>query len=354
MVNNNDIRPRMTQEEYDLWCKIRDNQFIVEQFSLLEQEAAAAGIPVSDIKHYWYKSEKFSIFAKNRIMTYEEVRDEIIKEMDKYSPRYPVVKRKASKDGHLLVIDPADIHVGKLAVAVETGSDYNVQIAVERVLAGIQALLNHASGFNIDQVLFIIGNDALHVDNAKSTTTSGTFQDLDGMWHTAFMAAKEMYVKAIEMLMQVADVHVMYNPSNHDFTQGFFLADTLNSWFRHSKNVTFDATIRHRKYYQYHGNMIESDHGDGCKVEDTPMLMATEQPLMWAECAFRYSYKHHIHHKKKIGDAIGVNVEFLRSPSEPDGWHNRNGFLNMPAIEAFVHSKDRGRVASFTHYYESK
>lgn len=346
-----DIRPRMSKEDYQMWLKVKGNEFIYEQLNLLQQECEAVGIPIEDVKHYWYKSDKFSVFAKNKIKSYEQVKDEIIKQLDEYSPVYPKIERVPSHDGHLLVVDPSDIHIGKLSVATETGNDYNIEIAVERVLDGVKSLLNHSSGYNIDQVVFIIGNDALHIDHPHRKTTAGTPQDTDGMWHTAFHAAKDMYVSCIETLMQVADVHVIYNPSNHDFTHGFFLADTLKSWFRLSDNVTFDADIRHRKYYQYYTNMIETDHGDGCKVEDTPMLMATEQPLMWSECKFRYSYKHHFHHKKKYGDLIGVNVEFLRSPSSADAWHDRNGYVNIPAVEAFVHSKYNGRVAAFTHHY---
>lgn len=346
-----DIRPRMTEEEYKLWLKVRDNDFISDQLNELHKECEAAGIPIEDVKHYWYKSEKFSIFGKNKVKTYEQVKDEIVAELNEYSPVYPTIDRKAPKNGHLLVIDPSDIHVGKLSIAAETREEYNIEIATNRVLDGIRSLLDHSSGYTVDKVLFIVGNDALHIDSPKRTTTSGTPQDTDGMWHSAFHAAKDMYVKSIELLMQVADVHVLYCPSNHDYTQGFFLADTLSSWFRLSSNVSFDSTIQHRKYFQYHGNMIEADHGDGCKINDTPMLMATEEPLMWSECDFRYSYKHHYHHKKKVGDLIGVNVEFLRSPSPADGWHDRNGFKNIPAVEAFVHSKYNGRVATFTHYY---
>lgn len=350
-------RPRMTEEEFELWEKIRESgtDFVNEQFEGLEQACDEAGIGIEDVKHFWFKNEKYSIFAKNKVKTYEQVKDEIIREMDEHSPEYKTFKRTPSENGHLLVIDPSDIHIGKLAVAAETGEDYNIKKAVNRTLDGIRKLINQSSGFTIDQVLFIIGNDALHIDSPNRTTTSGTPQDTDGMWHSAFGAAKQMYIKAIELLMPIADVHVLYCPSNHDYTQGFFLADTLSSWFRKSENVSFDASIAHRKYYKYHSNMIEADHGDGCKIGDTPMLMATEQAQMWADCQFRYSYKHHIHHKKKIPvagyDDIGVNIEFLRSPSVPDSWHSRNGYINMPAIEGFIHSKNNGRIAQFTHHY---
>ena len=104
--------------------------------------------------------------------------------------------------------------------------------------------------------------------------------------------------------------------------------------------------------------MIEADHGDGCKTKDTPQLMAYESPEMWSQCKYRYSYKHHLHHKVKLGsivemgvDGIGVNIEFLRSPSASDGWHDRNGYKSMKSVEGFIHSKTKGRVASLSYNY---
>jgi len=351
-------RPRLTDQEYELWLKVKDNEFIKEQISVVEQECNEAGIPLSDVKHYWYKSKRVSVFAKNKVKGYEEIKNELVHQMQAYSPEYPEIERERPVSPHLLVIDPSDIHIGKLATATETGDDYTVDIAIKRTFDGVKKLLQKTSGFEFNKVLFVIGNDALHIDSPHRKTTSGTPQDTDGMWHQAFLAAKTMYVELIELLMQVADVHVLYCPSNHDFTHGFFLADTLSSWFSKTDQVIFDADIIHRKYFQYGQNMIEADHGDGCKMKDTPMLMAHEAPKMWAECKFRYSYKHHLHHKIKAGsvvemgkDMIGVNIDFLRSPTPADGWHHRNGYVNLPAIEAFIHSPNQGRIAQFTEYF---
>ena len=65
--------------------------------------------------------------------------------------------------------------------------------------------------------MLVLGNDILHRDNPKNTTTSGTFQDTDGSWTKAFYAGKDMYIKIIERLLTVADVHCVYNCSNHDY-----------------------------------------------------------------------------------------------------------------------------------------
>ena len=230
-------RPRLSEEEYALVTKHR----------ALQKECELSGIPVKDVNHYWYKGKHFSLHVKNKGVSPEELRDDIIKAMDKHSPTYYKIKRKKLEKPHLLVIDPADIHIGKLCSAFETGEEYDSQIAVKRVKEGVKGILNKAKGFNIDKILFVGGNDILHIDSPKRLTTSGTPQDTDGMWYENFMTAKKLYVDILEMLISIADVHFVYNPSNHDYMSGFMLSDSIQSWFRKCKNITFDCSIAHRK-----------------------------------------------------------------------------------------------------------
>ena len=317
----------------------------------LAKECEAQGIAVSDVSHYWHKGKSFSIFSKAPKKTYEDVRDEVIADMQAHAPKYPKIKRKKVKDGHLLVIDPADIHIGKLATAFETGDDYNADIAVKRVMEGVHGIINHSSSWNIDKVLLVIGNDILHVDTPKNTTTSGTTQDTSMMWYDAFLEAKGLYVEVIETLLSLADVHVVYNPSNHDYQSGFFLADSIASWFSRSKNITFDISIAHRKYFQYGKNIIGTTHGDGAKTSDLPLLMAQETAGKGWDCPHRYVYTHHLHHKV-AKDYGSVCVEALRSPSGTDSWHHRNGYQHAPkAVEGFIHSKEHGQIVRITHLF---
>ena len=155
----------------------------------------------------------------------------------------------------------------------------------------------------------------------------------------------------IEHLLGVADVHFVYNPSNHDYTNGFFLADVIQSWFRKCPNIKFDCSISHRKYLQYHKNLIGTTHGDGAKAQDLPLLMAQESPKYWSSTKHRYVYTHHVHHKVSK-DYIGVTVESLRSPSGTDSWHHRNGYQHAPkAVEGFIHHPQHGQVARLTHLF---
>ena len=251
-------------------------------------------------------------------------------------------------DEHLLIIDPADIHIGKLADSFETGEDYNNQIAVQRVREGVEGILHKARGFRVDKIMFVGGNDILHIDTPRRMTTSGTPQDTDGMWYSNFLVAKQLYIEILERLIKVADVHFVFNPSNHDYTHGFFLADVIQTYFKDCENITFDCSIAHRKYFVYGDNLIGTSHGDGGKTQDLPLTMAHESPD-WSRCKHRYFYIHHFHHKVSK-DYMGVCVEALRSPSGTDSWHHRNQYQHAPkAIEGFVHHPKFGQIARLTH-----
>lgn len=317
----------------------------------LTKQCEEVGLPLDNVGNYWYKGKNYSIHVKgSKPITYEEIRDEIVESMKVHAPKYEYILRSNIIDGHLLVVSPADIHIGKLASAIETGDEYNVSIAVKRVIEGVHGIIQKASGFNIDKILFIGGNDILHTDTPKRTTTSGTPQDTDGMFYENFVCAKELYIEVIDLLLQIADVHFVFNPSNHDYASGFFLADVIKSWYRNCHNITFDCNISHRKYFRYGLNLIGTTHGDGAKPQDLPLLMAQES-LEWTNTKHRYVYSHHLHHKVSK-DFIGVTVESLRSPSGTDSWHHRNGYQHATkAIEGFIHSKEFGQVARLTHIF---
>jgi hypothetical protein len=319
----------------------------------LIDECERIGINPENVKGYWYKSKHYSINVANKKdeFNYEDFKTDLISEISKWSPSYPVLNRFDYEDKHCMVFSPADIHIGKLCSAFETGEEYNSQIAVNRVMEGLHGVLKKSSGFDIDKIIFIAGNDILHIDTPKRTTTAGTPQDTDGMWYENFIMAKRLLVDIIETLVTVADVEVHFNPSNHDYMSGFMLFDSVSAWFRNHKQVEFFGDMSHRKYTTYGNNLIGMTHMDGAKVSDLPLLMAHEASAWWAECKHRYIYGHHVHHKT-AKDYMSVCVETLRSPSGTDGWHHKAGYQYAPAaIEAFIHHKDQGQVARLTHIF---
>ena len=128
------------------------------------------------------------------------------------------------------------------------------------------------------------------------------------MWFRNFKIAKELYIDIIGSLLQMAPVHFVFNPSNHDYTHGFFLADMIETYFSNHDGFTADANLQHRKYYKYGQNLIGTTHGDGAKNQDLPLLMATEAKVSsWQRVPARNREKwsgptHNIRHRV---DALG-------------------------------------------------
>ena len=346
-------RYRLKEDEWNLIDEYRTDK---KAKSLLADECNEVGIDVNSVSHYWYKSKKFSIFAKPN----EYTRDEFLKSIEdlisNYSPSYPHIDYPKREDGHLLIINPADVHIGKFADSLETGEDYNIEIAKERVREGVKGILRNAEGYPIEKILFCIGNDILHTDNTMGSTTRLTPQDTDGKWFRHFTEALELYVEIVEMLIQIAPVDCVHSMSNHDYMSGFHLAHALKSWYRNTDSVYVDADPKHRKYYSWKNSLIGLTHGDGAKLNNLPLHMAQEEPKMWAETKYRYWYLHHLHHKQRYKfmssfDNIGVTVEFLRSPSGTDSWHFSKGYTgSIKAVEGFIHNK-YGQIAHLTHIF---
>jgi hypothetical protein len=357
-------RLRLSPEEVEMVYEGRaESTTNVNGNTALDVHLLERGIPKKDVvsvKHWQSASGeyRFSVVTKEDVTAdTNDMLDQVSDFIENHSPYYPSVKRKNKNANHLLVVNPADIHIGKYANGAETGSEYDVETACMRVLEGLEGLISKAQGFDVERVLFCIGNDVLHIDNVYNTTTKGTHQDTDGKWWEHFEVALALYVKCVEMLREIAPVDVVHSMSNHDYQSGFHLAHALKSWFRQDGEVSFDVSVAHRKYYQYGTNLIGLEHGDGAKMDNLPLLMAQEKPEMWSGTKYRYWYLHHLHHKVKhkwrdAKDFIGVTVEYMRSPSGTDSWHSRKGFSGiLKAVEGFIHEKNSGQVARLVHYF---
>lgn len=351
-------------------------------------EAAKAGGLESPkhLSHFWQivkddNGNGYSLFVKNPDTGEGQdlrdlVKDAIGDALEGVKPKFQV--RDTVGGDHLLIIDLSDVHFMKLCVEAETGYEYDREHAVHRVLSGVEALLQSAKGFGVGRILFVLGNDILHVDSPRNTTTSGTPQDTEGSiyqgWRDAFLALKY----AIEECAKVAEVDLIFCPSNHDWVVGWTLAQSLAAYYSGHPHVTasdYAMSERHRKYYRYGKNLVGLSHGDGAKEEQLYSLMVTEAAGHVGEARNRYWILHHVHHKmrKKRGpdvfmsekDHIGMtsihtghtgtdahcHVEYVRSPSPPDGWHDRNGYINRQGVECFLFHGGDGMKARFTEWF---
>lgn len=266
----------------------------------------------------------------------------------------PKPDRKLLVDPHCLEMAPMDVHIGKLCWAQEVGEDYDSKIATEEYEIAVEALLAKASGFEIEQIIMPIGNDLLHVDNLRATTTAGTYQDTDTRYIHMFRRARALMSWALRRCAIVAPVRGIIVPGNHDQLATFHVGEVLAAEFQGHPSITIDNGPALRKYFKYGTNLIGFTHGQTEKVNSLPMIMANEAQKMWAETThheWHLGHKHKKHQTQFVGvDTVdGVIVRILPSLSAADSWHYQQGYQTHRASEAYLWHPKTGYAGHFNH-----
>ena len=280
----------------------------------------------------------------------KEIKEEVIKEMNQHSPKYPTIKYMIPKEGYLFEVFLPDIHLGRLNWGLETGEDSDIKITKKDVISTITELISYAKNYPIKRILFPVGNDFFNVDNKNNTTTKGTPQQEDTRWRKTFKFGLELLVECIDMLQVIAPVDVLVIPGNHDYERSYYLGISLESWYRLCKNVTIDNGPKTRKYYMFGKNLIGFTHGSSEKLSDLPLIMASEASEMWANSKYRAWHaadKHHVKQftTKDIEDIKGVTVRIAKSLASPDSWSYESGFVNsVRGGEAYIWDSLKGNI----------
>ncbi len=269
--------------------------------------------------------------------------------MKAWAPTFAKIRRE-HVGPHLALISIPDAHLGKLAWREEVGADYDLKIAVSTFKDAVLGLLAKTTGYPVDRVCMVLGNDFLNADNFALTTTRGTPQHGDGRFPKVYRAGRELLVWSIEQALTLAPVDVILIPGNHDEQSTYTIGDSLECWFRNCPDVRIDNRPSSRKYYEYGRTLLAFDHGDGVKPKSLPSVMAAEAPEAWGRSLQRECITGHLH-TFRMEEVVGVNVRILPSLCASDKWHHKNGYVgNKRAAQAIYYHREQGWVGDSIHY----
>lgn len=297
------------------------------------------------------------LVRNTEVIQLNNIKDAVIQEMKKHAPKYPRVIRKMVKNPSLLVVDIPDLHFDKLAWGKETGEDWDIKESGKVFLDMVDDLIRKSSVYEIEKVLFPIGNDFFTSEGSTNLTSAGTPQSVDSRWKKSFIMGKKLLIEAIDRLMNVADVDVIIIPGNHDKAKTFFLGETLESWYHNCKQVNVDNSPPVRKYYEYGNTLLGYTHGKDEKIDRLPMILATEAKDKFAKTVHHEWHLGDKHHKKDIKytfnrEVDGVIIRFLSSLSPADQWHYEKGYLAQRAAQGFIYDRQQGWVCQFNSYVQ--
>lgn len=326
------------------YCKVDLSVWEVERFVVNKWEVAGKINDAFSVEPLF--QVKATLKKRHEIIAVRREIELLKEDAKRAAPVPKPVIRDTQSSGNMLEINIPDIHVGKLAWPEETGErPYDTLIAPLVVQRALGMLLARTRNYQLDYILFVVGNDLFNSDDLEGRTTKGTQVTTDGRYHKTFAIVRRMITDAIERLRQIAPVKVMMVSGNHDNLSVWHLGDSLECYFHKYADVEIDNQPRQRKYHQYGKVMLMMTHGDKGKRQDYPLLMATEQPEMFGSTKFREAHTGHTH-MTKLDEQHGVRVRVLPALCPADDWHAENGFTgNQRVAEAYVWNKDEGLIA---------
>ena len=261
---------------------------------------------------------------------------------EKYGSEIPrEVEFSSDLTTRMLEFPLVDFHFAKLAWEGETGENFDLQIARELFHQLVDTVIWRAKIFNIEKVVFPIGNDFFHFDDSEGNTTRGTSQDTDTRWQKMFSEGMKLFIAGINKLQKITDeVEVFLIPGNHDWMTSYYAIEYLSAWYKDSDKVKVNTDPKSRKYVKYGNNLIGFTHGSEEKKRIYGCMQA-EVPEYWADTTYREWHGGHLH-SEQVKEDLGVVVRNLPSPTSTDAWHYRKAYISYKRLQVFAWHKKYG------------
>ncbi len=237
-----------------------------------------------------------------------------------------------------------DHHLGMYSWHEEAGENYDLSIG-EKLLSGA---FDHLVGATpaCDKATIVSLGDFLHYDSMEPVTpTAKNSLDSDGRFSEMVRVAFRSIRYAIDRaLKKHKTVHVIIEIGNHDLAVSVCLMEALSCIFENEPRVTVDTSPRHFHYFDFGKTLVGVHHGHGPKLDQLPLIMATDQPKKWGGAEYRYWWTGHIH-KQTVLDIQGCRVESFRTLPPNDAWAANKGYRGSRNMTAIVLHEKYGEVA---------
>jgi len=252
---------------------------------------------------------------------------------------------KSSKDTSCGVLAIQDLHFGKVG-----------NLDIDEILWNcVTDLIKQSTPTkHFEEILFVVGGDALNMDTWANTTTSGTPMEGGGEGVTdTYLKAYNSYARVLQFLSGCCEkLRVVFVPGNHDRLSSFHITHALQVSMSSWKNIEFVSEYSERKVITYGKNFFGFEHGDVSKAT-TPLTYATEFPKQWGETYYRTLYTGHLHTKRtKIfvteNELNGFIIKIVASLSSTDYYHYHNKWTgNIRSGSLDVYEREKGKTAEF-------
>ncbi len=263
----------------------------------------------------------------NKSKTRDSLYLELIECIKDLPPFAPVRRIEQEIVDQMLEITFDDMHFG-----IATLADYE---------STLQDTLSLICEVRYREINIVLGEDLLHTDNFKGTTSNGTFiGEVD--IPKAYKEVLVFYFNIVSAALEHADrVRVIYSMGNHSESLSWTIVQVLKTKF---PQIEIDDSLEPRKVILFYKVFIGVTHGDTIKgnLRDVKELFVEENLEAYALASVKEIHIGHYHVEKESGDINGCIVRRLSTKVPVDKWHKFKGFTAATKrFMLFRYGKDR-------------
>jgi hypothetical protein len=258
-----------------------------------------------------------------------------------YRGRAKIVPPPRRVERDLLAVYPiADPHIGMLSWKPQTGADYDLKIATERMLDCASTLIGRTD--RAREGLIANLGDWYHMNDQRNVTPKSHHQlDADGRWFKVQQAGVRVFRSIIDMALAKHErVEVVNIPGNHDPEAAGALALALSGFYdrNHRVKIAFPADIYYRRFG---ATLLGCAHGDKLPPARMAMAMAVDEREAWGATAYHWFMFGHIH-KDTLNTVGDVRVESFSTLADKDNHAAGGGWRSAQSLQSIVLHKRNG------------
>lgn len=246
------------------------------------------------------------------------------------------------------VLAIGDHHLAMYAWAEEAGDDWDCGLAEQTFVDATTHLMQLAP--KASQAVVLSLGDFFHGDSAVGfdrTPRSGNPLDTDGRLTKILRAGLRMLRFAVdEALRRHELVNLVCLPGNHDPTLSTAIGLALDLFYESNPRVTVDTSASPFRKFRWGKVLLGMTHGDTCKHDKLPGIMACDWPRDWGECEERVWLTGHVHHRQRFEakDHAGCSIETFRTLAASDAWHTASGYRAQRSMDLISYHREWGEV----------
>jgi hypothetical protein len=273
----------------------------------------------------------------------EAMREAVAGFKDEIPPAAIVVAPAASEEQLCNLYTFTDYHLGMLAWHKEGGSDWNLSLAEQTIIAALVQMVNQSP--NAHTAVLNIQGDFLHTDG-KTPVTPASKHVLDA--DSRFPKIRRSAIRIIRSLMAVClqrhqEVRLIIAEGNHDEESAGWLADLFAVHYEEEPRVTVNDSVLPFYVFEWGNTMLGVHHGHKVKNENLPLLFAAQFPQEWGRTTRREIHCGHRHHRDEK-EYNGVTVVQHPTLAARDAYAARGGWIADRAAWAITYHKKYGAV----------